>query len=175
MKKQLTLREKVLMGILAMLLVLCAYYYAFYTPVLQKIADYKDEIAFLDEQNLILDAQVEKMNLMQNELDAIVSGEMGTVKELPAYDNSQNVMHSLSFILQSANQYTVSFSSVEEEESTVRRQVKLAYDCSSCESAKKILQQIYESEYRSLIKDVHLSCGEESYHVSVEITYFEYK
>ena len=175
MKKQLTIREKVLMCILVVLLVICAYYYAFYTPVLQKIANSKDEIAFLDEQNLVLDAQVEKMNQMQSELDAIASGEMGNVKELPAYDNSQNVMHSLSFILQSANQYSVSFSSVEEEENTVRRQVNLAYDCSSYEGAKSILNQIYESEYRSLIKDVHMSNVEEGCHVTVQITYFEYK
>ena len=175
MKKQLTLREKILMCILAVLLVVCAYYYAFYMPVLQKIIDNKAEIAFLDEQNQILDAQVEKMNQMQRELDEIISGETGSVKELPAYDNSQNVMHSLSSILENANQYNVSFSSVEIEESTVRRHINLSYDCNDYASAKEILEQIYESEYRSLIKDVHLSGGEESYYVTVQITYFEYK
>ncbi|MBQ8519502.1 MAG: type II secretion system protein M [Agathobacter sp.] len=175
MKKQLTVREKVLMCVLAVLLVICAYYYAFYTPVLQKIADYKNEMIFLEEQNVLLDAQVGKMNQMKSELDAIEAGKMGEVKELPAFDNSQNVMNSLSFILQSASQYNVSFSSVEEEESTVRRNINLAYDCTSYDAAKSILSQIYESEYRSLIKDVHMSCGEDSYHVTVEITYFEYK
>lgn len=175
MKKQLTVREKVLMCILAVLLVICAYYYAFYTPVLQKIADYKNEIVFLEEQNLILDAQVEKMNQMKSELDAIAAGEMGNVKELPAFDNSQNVMNSLSFILKNAEQYSVSFSSVEEEESTVRRHINLSYDCKNYESAKSILQRVYESEYRSLIQDVHMSFSEASCHVTVEITYFEYK
>lgn len=175
MKKQLTTREKVLMCVLAVLLVICGYYYAFYTPVLQKIADYKNEMVYLEEQNLLLDAQVEKLNQMKSELDAIQSGEMGSVKELPAFDNSQNVMNSLSFILKNANQYSVSFSSVEEEDSTVRRNINLSYDCSSYETAKSILTQIYEGEYRSLIKDVHMSGGEDSYHVTVEITYFEYK
>lgn len=175
MKKQLTMREKVLMCILAVLIVICAYYYAFYTPVLQKISDAKDEIAFLDEQNLILDAQVVKMNQMKAELEEIDAGGMGNVKELPAYDNSQNLMNSLSFILKGANQYNVSFSSVEIEESTVRRHINLSYDCSGYENAKSILTQIYESEYRSLIQDIHMSGDEDSYHVTVEITYFEYK
>lgn len=175
MKKQLTVREKVLMCILAVLLVICAYYYAFYTPVLQKIADFKNEMIFLEEQNLLLDAQVKRMDEMKQELDAITSGEMGNIKELPAYDNSQNVMNSLSFILKSASQYNVSFSSVEEEESTVRRNINLSYDCGSYEAAKSILEQIYESEYRSIIKDVHMSNGDASCHVTVEITYFEYK
>lgn len=175
MKKQLTTREKVLMCVLAVLLVICAYYYAFYTPVLQKVAYYKDEIVYLEEQNITLDAQVNKMNQMKDELDKIQSGEMGSVKELPAFDNSQNVMNSLSFILKSANHYNVSFASVEEEDSTVRRNIHLSYDCSNYESAKSILTQIYESEYRSLIMDVHLSNGGDSYHVTVDITYFEYK
>lgn len=175
MKKQLTVREKVLMCVLAVLLVLCAYYYAFYTPVLQKIAECKDEIVYLEEQNLLLDGQVSKMNQMQEELEKIQAGEMGSVKELPAYDNSQNVMNSLSFILKSASQYNVSFSSIEEEDSTVRRNISLSYDCTSYEAAKSILTQIYESEYRSLIKDVHISNGGDSCHVTVDITYFEYK
>lgn len=175
MKKQLTTREKVLMCVLVVLLVICGYYYAFYTPVLQKIADYKDEMVYLEEQNLILDTQVNKMNQMKSELEAIQSGEMGSVKELPAYDNSQNVMNSLSFILQSASQYNVSFASVEEEDSTIRRNINLSYDCTSYDVAKTILTQIYESEYRSLIKDVHFSNGDGSCHVTVELTYFEYK
>ena len=175
MKKQLTIREKILMCILAVLLVVCAYYYAFYMPVLQKIIDNKAEIAFLDEQNLVLDAQVEKMSQMQGELDEIISNGTDGVKKLPAYDNSQNVMHSLSSILESANQYNVSFSSVEIEESTVRRHINLSFDCNDYASAKEILKQIYEGEYRSLIKDVHMSGGEESYQVTVQITYFEYK
>jgi Tfp pilus assembly protein PilO len=175
MKKQLTIREKILMCILAVLLVVCAYYYAFYMPVLQKIIDNKAEIAFLDEQNMVLDAQVEKMNQMKGELEDITSNGTTGVKELPAYDNSQNVMHSLASILESANHYNVSFSSVEIEESTVRRHINLSYDCNDYATAKAILEQIYESEYRCLIKDVHLSGGEESYHVTAQITYFEYK
>lgn len=174
MKKQLTTREKVLLVVLAVLLVICGYYYAFYTPVLQKIAEYKDEIVFIEEQTVALDAQVQKMNQMKEELDAIQSGEMGAIKEIPAYDNSQNLMNSLSFILQSADQYNVSFSSVDEEDSTVRRNISLSYSCGSYETAKSILTQIYESEYRSLIKDVHLSTAD-GYSVTMEITYFEYK
>ena len=171
MKKQLTVREKVLMCILAVLLVICAYYYAFYTPVLQKVATYKGEIEFLEEQNKILDAQVEKMNLMKAELEAIASGEMGEVNEIPAYDNSYNVMYSLADILKKADQYKVNFVEVEEEESIVRRNINMTYSCSSYEDTKDVFEQIYKSEYRTLIKDVN--CSGTS--VTLTFTYFEYK
>jgi hypothetical protein len=68
---------------------------------------------------MILDAQVEKMNQMKSELEVIASGELGNVKELPSYDNSQNVMNSLAFVLNAANQYSVNFSSVEIEASVL--------------------------------------------------------
>ena len=178
MKKQLTVREKVLMCILAVLLVICAYYYAFYTPVLQKVATYKGEIEFLEEQNKILDAQVEKMNLMKAELEAIASGEMGNVKEIPAYDNSYNVMYSLADILKKADQYKVNFVEVEEEESIVRRNINMTYSCRNYENVKSIFEQIHDSEYRTLIKDVSYQpsdTGELPYGVTLTFTYFEYK
>lgn len=174
MKKQLTTREKILMLVLVILMVVCAYYYAFYVPTTQQVANLVSQAATIDEQILLVDAQVARMNEMKAELDAIAAGEMGNVKELPAYDNSGNVMHSLSAILQNAMQYNVNFSSVEEEESTVRRHISLSYDCSSYETAKSILTQIYESDYRSLIKDVSITVNE-GYHVVVDLTYYEYK
>ena len=178
MKKQLTVREKVLMCILAVLLVICAYYYAFYTPVLQKVATYKGEIEFLEEQNKVLDAQVEKMNLMKAELEAITSGEMGEVNEIPAYDNSYNVLNSLSAILEKAVKYQVNFVEINQEENIVRRNINMTYYCSSYENAKSIFEQIHDSEYRTLIKDVnynHSDSGELPYSVTLTFTYFEYK
>lgn len=174
MKKQLTPREKVLMIILTVLMAVCAYYYAFHVPTTQQVITLIEEAATVDEQIIVVDAQVAKMNEMKAELDVIASGEMGEVKELPQYDNSANVMNSLSVILQSASEYEVNFSSVEEEESTIRRHISLSYDCSNYETAKSILTQIYESDYRSLIKDVTINVDGE-YHVSIDLTYYEYK
>ena len=175
MKKQLTIREKVLMCILVVLLVICAYYYAFYTPVLQKIADYKNEMIFLEEQNMLLDTQVEKMNQMKTELDAIASGELGDVKEIPQYDNSYNVMNSLSRILENADEYVVNFVKIDEEETTVRRNINMRYSCSSYDAAKTILEQLYASEYRTLIKDVTYTESGDAYNMTLTFTYFEYK
>ena len=175
MKKQLTTREKVLMCILAVLMVVCVYNLAFYNPTIQEIALLQNESVALDEQIALMDTQVAKMNQMKAELDAIAAGQMGDVKEIPAYDNSANVMNSLSAILKGADQYSVNFSSVEEEDSTVRRNINLSYSCKDYDVAKKILTQIYSGEYRCLLKDIHLSDSGDGYSVTVELTYFEYK
>ncbi len=175
MKKELTLREKVLMGILVILMLVCAYYYAFYLPSMDRIAALQIESTSLKEQIAIVDAEVSKMEKMKAELDEIMANGTGEVKELPAYDNGKNVMDSLSDILKSAGYYSVNFSSVEIEDNTVRRNINLTYNAKNYDTAKKIFTQIYESDYRCLIKDVIVSNAEGSYGVTLDITYFEYK
>ena len=179
MKPEFTLREKVLMCILAVLVVFCIYYFAFLVPATEQMTNYVNSNYEVEDQIIFAEAKVAKMKQMETELKAILSGEITDVKELPAYDNSQNVMNSLSVILKSADQYNISFSNVIEEESTIRRNVVLEYDCSDYSTAKHILTQIHDGPYRCLLKDFYLSnTGDDKkdgYHIIVDITYFEYK
>lgn len=179
MKKQLTPREKVLMAILAVLMVICVYYYAFQSPTTARILSLTTESAAVDEQILIVDEKVARMNEMKAELDAIASGEMGVVKELPEYDNSNNVLKDMSDILnpECVNSYNVNFHKEEIEENTVRRQISLTNNSDTYYDAKAVLSGIYESEYRTLIKNVNILRGVDSEvcDVTVEFTYYEYK
>ena len=87
-------------------------------------------------------------------------------------------MNQLSELLEDTEQYDVSFSSVEEQDNTVRREVSLSFTCSSYEDAKNILSSISNSEYRCILKDLYLNRqdGETpSYRVNVDVVYFEYK
>ncbi|MBQ8627521.1 MAG: hypothetical protein IJ419_15360 [Agathobacter sp.] len=179
MKPEFTLREKVLMCILAVLVIFCIYYFAFLVPATEQMNDYVNSNYEVEDQIIFAEAKAAKMKQMEAELKAILNGEAGDVKELPEYDNSQNVMNSLSVILMSADQYNISFSNVSEEESTIRRNVVLEYDCSDYDTAKSILTAIHDGPYRCLLKDFHLSKSgkdeNEGYHIVVDITYFEYK
>ena len=175
MKKGLSAREKVLLLILIVMGIFAAYYYAFYVPTQDKIAYYQDEALYLDEQIIVAEGKSAKMVLMKKELDAIKSGDMTNVKELPKYDNSGNVMSSLSAILSSASQYNISFGGVTESEGIVRRNISLNFTASSYEAAKSILSDIYNGDYRCLMKDLHITQGNGICNVNVQITYFEYK
>lgn len=178
MKAEMTVREKVMMGILGVLVLFCVYYFVFLLPTTEKIEHYKSETVLLEDQILMADAKAAKMKQMQEELDAILADEANALKGLPAYDNSYHVMNALSETLKKSQQYNVSFSNVDIKESTVRRNINLSYNCNSYENAKGILTSIYEGEYRCLFKDLFISKGgsgdSQSYSVSVGITYFEY-
>lgn len=175
MKIELTLREKVLMGILVVLLVFCAYYFLFLLPVNEQINNYTNSNYEVEDQIILADAKVSLMKQMEKELEAIYAGEKGEVKELPAYDNGNNVMNSLSTILKDADNYSISFSNVTAEESIVRRNIVLEYSCGSYEAAKSILTQISEGDYRCLIQDLRLGqTSEGGYRITVDVTYFEH-
>lgn len=175
MKKGLSAREKILLLILVLMALIAAYYYAFYMPTQEKITFYEEEAILIDDQIIVAEAKTMKMGMMQKELEAIKAGDMTNIKELPPYDNSRNVMNSLSAILANATQYNVSFSGVSEEDGIVRRDITLSYDCNSYDSAKSILSQIYNGDYRCLIKDLHITQSSGTWNVNVQITYFEYK
>ena len=176
--KKMTVREKVLMGILGVLVLFCVYYFVFLVPVTEKIDACVNESLSIEEQLVIYDATAEKKKMMESELEAIFNGEKGDVKELPEYDNSQNVMNQLSYILADAEKYEISFSSVEEEDSTVRRGVTLNFTCKTYELAKRILSSVSKSDYRCILKDLYINTnennGETSYNVIADVVFFEY-
>ena len=175
---KMTVREKVLTVILGVLVLFCVYYFAFLIPVTEEMDACINENLTIEDQMVIYDATAEKKRMMEGELKDILEGENKDVKELPAYDNSQNVMKELSALLEKTEQYDTSFSSVEEQDNTVRREVSLSFTCNSYEDAKNILSSISNSDYRCILKDLYLNRqdGENaSYRVDVDIVYFEYK
>ena len=174
MKKRLSAREKFLLVVLIIMAIYMAYYYVFYLPTKAKIDYYKQEAVVLEEKIAISEEKIVKLGRMSKELNEIKAGDTSNLKVLPQYDNSRNVMNSLSEILSQAVQYEVNFSGEKETAGIVRRDITLNYQAASYDAAKRILKQIYEGEYRCLLKDLYITQEAENWNVNVEVTYFEY-
>lgn len=172
MKNQMTIREKVMLCILILLLVFAAYYYLFYIPMKEDTEVYKQEYVSLDETLIIAEAKTTKMAKMKAELEAIKQGTTEIIKPLPAYDNRQNLMSQLSNILAKTKNYSITFGGVSGDGTTISRDITLNYSCGSYEEAKGILLEIYNGEYPCVFGTLHLS--NEGSTVSIQITYFEY-
>ena len=173
MKKGLTLREKVLLCILAVMLVIMGYYYLFYIPTKDAIAQYEKDFIAIDNEIIQTEAKMIKFANMKAELNAIKEGSSVEVKELPKFDNRQNLMVQLSGILANTDNYSLSFGSVSNDGVTVSRSIDLSYTCGSYEAAKAILEEIYTGEYPCTFTNLFLSNGGKT--ISVEITYYEYQ
>lgn len=172
MKKGMTIREKVMLCILGVLIIIAAYCYMLYMPIKAEIQQYKDDYLVADDALIIAEAKALQMAKMKSEIDAIKAGDTEAIRELPKYDNRQNLMTELSLILSKTNNYNIRFGSIEEDGSVIHRQIMLEYTCKDYASAKGILQEIYNGEYPCIIGNMHISKDGSS--VSLYLTYFEY-
>lgn len=165
-------REKVLLVVLCVLVVVCAYYLFFLTPTMETKAQLETEITAMDDQVIATQARVAHMNKMQQDLE-VIKAENKDIKDLPAYDNNKKLMESLNMMLGQAAQYTVNFSGTSETDGIIRREVDLSFVCYSYNDARAILQQIHDGVYPCVLQDLSINHGE-SYSVTATLTFFEY-
>lgn len=165
-------REKVLLVILCVLVVACAYYLFFLTPTMEKKAQLENDITAMDDQVIAAQARVAHMNKMQGDLETL-KAENKDIKDLPVYDNNKKLMESLNITLGQAIQYTVNFSGTSETDGIVRREVDLSFTCNTYKDARAILQNIHDGLYPCVLQDLSINHGE-SYAVTATLTFFEY-
>ena len=121
--------------------------------------------------------RLEEKQRMERELEEIFSRPEQPVS-LAAYDNLQPVMMELYAILDGAEDYSLSFGTVDTSESIVRRSISLSFTSRSYEAARDILEQLSGSAYRCLLDSVSISVGQGAEgNVSVDgaVLYFEYQ
>lgn len=176
MKRRLTSREMVLLGILVVLMVISAYILWFYTPVTERIEGYKAYIADTEDELLLVQARVEEKRHMEHVLEEIFSGNEAPLSIAP-YDNLKQVMFELNGILSRTQDYTLNFGTVDTEESIVRRSISMHFSAGDYASAQAVLQALHDSQYRCMLDDVTISMEDAGEPVSVDavIVFFEYQ
>lgn len=177
MKRKLTVREWVLLGVLAVLVAVSGYVMLFYMPV---TAGRDNALSEAETCKLELEAaqlRLEEKRRMERELEEIFSRTEQPLS-LAAYDNLQPVMMELYAILDGAEDYSLSFGTVDTEEPIVRRSISLTYTANSYTAAKAILQRLHDSAYRCMLDSVNVSIGREAdglVSVDSTIVFFEYQ
>ena len=125
-KRQLTVREKLLLGLLAVTALVSGYLMLFYNPMLQKRDRMRAEIETCQSQLELAQIRVAEKQRMERELKELFEKDPPP-RSLAPYDNSQAVMLELHGILSAAEDYSLAFSTVEAEESIVRRSISLTF------------------------------------------------
>lgn len=177
MKRKLTAREWILLGVLAVLVVVSGYVMLFYMPVTtgRDSALSETETCKLELEAVRL--RLEEKQRMERELEEIFSRTEQPVS-LAAYDNLQPVMMELYTILDGAEDYSLSFGTVDTEEPIVRRSISLSYTANSYAAARAILQRLHDSAYRCMLDSVNVSIGQDAgglVSVDSTVVYFEYQ
>ena len=177
-------REKVLFGILGILLIVAAYVFLIHLPVEENLERISAETEAAKDEILILEAKQNRMESIKEELEQ-VQNQMNPIS-IPDFDNQQNVMRFLDQVLtQYAVDYTIHFEEPleTEESSLILRKVALQAQTSSYVQAKKMTTALESCPYRCNLEQLELlptkdtgdrgSINDTSVVFSAELVFFE--
>lgn len=179
MHREFTTREKVLLLVLAVVLLAVGYFRFFFTPVQNEISTQQQRQEELENSVLLEQTKLLQLEKMQEKIDKIKAS--GTVPdaEVPDYDNIEKVMLQLNGILAQAQEYSLSFGEISEDENgTISRPVELSFAAGSYASAREIINQLYQCPYRCAVSDISEQAendlsSDSTVHVDLTVTFYE--
>lgn len=176
----LAVRERVLMGILLVLILGMGYYSGFYAPLRQELTAIAAQSRETDSRIAAAMTGAEEMDRMQEQLQEILSGTAGEVTEIAPYDNSEAVLSHLYNVLGQTLDYSLNFADPEiREDGTVRRNITLTFRCAGYEDAKAVIQNLTASRWRCLVRSLVIDSYrdnilEQEVTVTATITFIEH-
>lgn len=175
MKRKLTTREWMLLGVFAILAIGCAYIMLFYNPTTSARDTALAEAESCREQTQAAKVRLEEKQRMERELDEIFAGDSEPTR-LEDYDNLQQVMMDLRLILEDTNGFDLNFSTVDASQKLVRREINIDFDCANYDKVKSVLYKLYNISYRCMLNNVNITLGdtkEDKAHMKGSIVFFE--
>lgn len=173
--RKLTLRERVLLILLAIVVVISAYVMLFSMPLSQRAQALTDEIAQADELALQLEVRLAEQQRMERELKQLETAEDAPVP-MPEYDNQHSVMIILNGILKDCRDYSLSFQSDQVDEQVYCRRAVIPFTCDSYHEARAILQRLHDCPLRCVLEDVELQQQEDgSVSTVATVSFLEYR
>ena len=176
MKRKLTPRECMLLGVLAVLVLASAYVMLFYMPTTSARDNALAETETCWQQIEVAQLRLTEKQRMERELEEIFAQDPNPLG-LANYDNLQPVMMELHTVLADTQDYSLSFATVDASQRIVRREISVNFTCDSYDTAKSGLQQLHDSAFRCMLNNVTISRGRDagSASVSGSIVFFECK
>ena len=152
LSRDFTLKEKLFLFLLSLVLVGLAYYQFVDRPVREALEIAHAEADSLSVELQTVEAKLEKMRRMRAELDDVTAG--GTASEMGSYNNSKAEISMLNDALSEALQYSITFANVTRSGDQIRRNFTLQLTTDNYETMEHIVSTISASHHRCLIGDL---------------------
>lgn len=159
MRRQLTSREWMLLGLLGIILLISGYILLFYNPTTAERDRCISEKESCEMQIEAAQVRLEDKRRMERELDELFAANPDPLS-IPDYDNIKPVMFELNSILARTKNYTLSFSTVDSTQTIVRRQISMTFTTDTYESTREVLQQLHDSDFRCMMDGVSINLGD---------------
>ena len=173
MRRKLTPREWIMLGVLAVLAVVAGYVTLFYMPTTDARDTALAETETCRDQIAAARVRLAEKQRMERELDALFA-ENPDPMALAEYDNLKPIMVELNSILAATQKYSLSFATVDDTQNIIRREIFIDFTCGNYATAKAVLQRLHDSTFRCMLNNVTISDGQSgSVTVKGSIVYFE--
>ena len=178
-------REKILILVMAIILVVVAWYMLVFQRTTNEITRLEGEISTTQSQITIEQGRLAQMNAMKAAIEQYKASGVAA-HPVPNYDNVTAVMSELNAVLARTAAYSLSFDALDRDTSSeyVLRGVRADYTCDSMATAESVVTDLANGPYPCSIDSVSITDGAASssrvsssgtVSASIHITYFEKK
>ncbi len=177
-------REKVLIAVLVIGLVVVAWYQLVFLNVQNQMASIDTQITQTQKKLSEYQKQTADQKKMRDAIDAYESQGLEPVM-LPEYDNTQNLMAYLHGVLALTKNYEMSFKNptLSEEDNTVHRTGTVKYECDTYEQARKVAESVAHGPYTCQVDAMSIEAKKSrksgdvtvKYVTTLQVTFFENK
>ena len=176
-------REKLLLGMLAIVVVAIVWFVFVYQGTTNTIARLDSEIAEVSAQVQADEARVNLLTSMKQTIEQR-KAEGAKTTPMPEYDNVRPLMAELNNIMAEASTYTLTFDALDRSDDTyAARGVRIDYTSPSYDDAEKIVRELAGGKYPCRIDSVAIStsrvagssaeAARTTASASVHVTFFE--
>ena len=175
LSRDFSLKEKILLALLAIILIGLGYYYFIDQPVRRELANSAAEKVALQTELATLQQKQASLKKMQSELDAIMARD--DVSRMSSYNASKEEIKLLNDVLSQTSQYSVSFANVSRDGDQIRRNFSLQFVAPNYATMAQIISDLAKSTQRCVVSNI--ACSHKGYYleggytVSATATFYE--
>jgi len=176
LSRDFTVKERILILLLVLILLGLAYYQFIDQPVRSAIEQAHSEQAALETELTTAKAKLAQLERMQNEIDTVTA--LATFRPMPSYSNREAVNKLLNDVLGTMN-YSIAFSNTTRSGDLVRRSVSLTFTAPDYRTMEQVFKALADAEFRCIVDNISCSSsGGDRYHprvynVSMTATFYE--
>lgn len=181
LSRAFTKREKILMTILALMLVVAFYYLVVEQRIGGAIEQAEADIEFYQTENALLQTQKDKIDYMKGQLEIIHQQDDPQI--VPPYDNLQQVMLFLNAVLSTTSDYSISFGTAQLPDGgsyIATRSVAINFASPSYPVAKQVVKNLQECPYCCTLQNLNIMPAVSGYavtegnvNVSLNVVFYE--
>lgn len=182
MNHTMTLREKILLVVLGVLILIVCYIQFFQKPINEAITKDNSQIASISTNTAVETVKASKLNEMKKEIAAHSANSTNSSSKIPEYNNLENVMSHLSAIMGPAIKYDMTFNDISVKDTMVYRPIDIQFTCDKYSTAKAIIDNLGKCPYRNTIDSIDMSVAQkvddsnittQKINVKVRVTFYE--